>query len=180
MARKGSPEWRERVSRGVKRGQHRRRERLRARPRDLDRLRSEGLVTESLRPLVAVAEEEAVEIFEALGGADRVTPQKRIIIEDLCAVGIALRGTLALFLQSNDPELASRIATLAGARRASLVALGLERLEKEIDLKTYLVQRNEAAGNVVGAAIHSQEDGEVISEDADGGDIDGGTKKERS
>ena len=174
MAKKTSPEWRERVSRGVKRGQQRRRERLRARPRDLDRLRSEGLVSPALRPIVSIAEVEAAEIFEGLGGTDRVTPQKRIIIEDLCGVGIALRATLALFLQSNDPELASRIATLAGARRASLVALGLERLEKEIDLKTYLAQRSESAEVAAGEANDSHDDAKVGAGEFGDGDTDAG------
>ena len=47
------------------------------------------------------------------------------------------------FVQGDgDPELASRVATLAGARRASLQALGLSRVAKEVTLSDYLNQRD--------------------------------------
>ena len=85
---------------------------------------------------------EAREITEALGGVEAVTPQQRILVEDLCAVGIGLRTNLALFVQDADPELSSRIATLAGARRQSLLALGLGRFEKALDLASLLHQKS--------------------------------------
>ena len=142
MARVGTPEWHRRVTEGTRRGKERRRERLCSRPRDLERLRRDGFVAESLRPIVEIAEEEAGEIMRALGGVDSVTAQKRILIEDLCAVGIALRGTLALYLQEPDPELGSRLSTMASTRRSSLALLGLERFEREIDLSSYLAQKS--------------------------------------
>jgi hypothetical protein len=147
--KRGSDAWRQRVAEGTRRAIARRREAALIRPRDLDRLRSSGLVTEGLRPLLKIAEQEASELFAALGGVGRVSEQKRILIEDLCAVGVALRGTLAAYLRTSDSELASRIATLAGARRSSLAALGLERLEREVmDLQTYLCTKAaEAAQN---------------------------------
>ena len=155
MVERGSPEWRERVRRGAKRGLDRRRESKRARPRDLDRLTAQGLVAESLRPIVAVAVQEAVEITQALGGADRVTPQQRILIEDLCSTGIALRGTLALYLQKPDPELGSRISTMVGARRANLALLGLERFQRELSLDEYL--RSKSRETAPGAPIASED-----------------------
>lgn len=155
MAERGSREWRERVSRGAKRGLHRRRESKRARPRDLERLRRSGTVAEGLRPIAAIAEAEALEITEALGGTVHVTPQQRILIEDLCAVGIALRGTLALYLQEPDPELGSRLSTMASTRRASLALLGLSRFQHEVSLDDYLQTR--AAQDAAEDAIPSED-----------------------
>lgn len=137
----GSPEWRRRVSEGTKRALALRRERKFLRPRDYDRYRREGLVVPQLAPLVEIAEQEAAEIITALGGPDDLTPQRRVIVEDLAAVGIALRAQLMLFLSGAEGEHASRIGTLASVRRASLTALGLERREREIDLQAYLTQR---------------------------------------
>jgi hypothetical protein len=96
-------------------------------------------VTEQLRPFLAEATAECADVLEALGGVDRVSPQQRILAEDLARLGVAIRGTLAAYLKSEDPDLASRLGTLTGARRASLVVLGLERLEHEVpSLEAYL------------------------------------------
>ena len=59
---------------------------------------------------------------------------------------------MARFLQGDgDPELASRVASITGARRASLQALGLERASREIpDLRTYLEQREARASEPIG------------------------------
>jgi hypothetical protein len=89
---KGSPEWRARTGAGVRRANERRREAARVRPRDLQRLRRSGSVAPALRPLLDIAETEAVELMDSLGGPDRVTPQRRILVEDVTAVGMVLRG----------------------------------------------------------------------------------------
>jgi hypothetical protein len=149
MARRGTAEWRDRVREGKRRRDVETAARARVAPRDLRRLERNGTVAGSLRPLVPLAREEAYQLTEALGGPDAVSPQRRVLIDDLTAVGIVLRATLALFLQNGDPELASKVGTLAGARRASLQALGLDRVAKEIDLRDYLEQ---AAENRAGDA----------------------------
>ena len=137
-----SERHRQRISAGVSRWHRLRRERAKVRPRDLDRLARSGVVAPALQPIVRVAADEAAELFAALGGIDHVSEQKRILVEDLVAVGIALRGQLQLYLQGADGEVAGRIGTLAGARRASLVALGLERHVREVTLQDYLKQRD--------------------------------------
>lgn len=137
----GSLEWRRRVSEGTRRGQARVREFKRVKPRDLDRLRTEGEVSAPLRPLLAIAEDEARELFNQLGGPDNVSPAKRMLIEDTVAVGVALRGQVAIYLRTGDAEAASRVGTLASTRRSSLAAIGLEHAKQEIDLGTYLAQR---------------------------------------
>lgn len=142
MAVKGSAEWRRRVSEGARRGLERRRARQRARPRDLDRLRREGLVAGSLRPLVDVAEAELREWCEALGGVAEVTPMRRAVLEDAAGLGIALRAELQRFLGSHDPAALERVSTLANSRRAALVAAGLDAAEPEaMDIRDYLAQR---------------------------------------
>ena len=153
-------ETKRRISRGLRRYYQRRREAALVRPRDLERLRLSGIVGPALRPLIEIAEREAEQIVGALGGPDRVTPQRRLIVEDLAAVGIVLRAELARYLQAQDADAATRVGTLANSRRASLAALGLERLENEIDLTTYLEQRGShqsqaASGEVIQAEAAS-------------------------
>jgi hypothetical protein len=133
-----SPEWRRRVSEGLKHHYARKRKFAAVRPRDLARLERSGTVAPALRPLLSIAAEEAYELTEALGGSDALSPQRRVVIEDLAAMGITLRATLALFLQSCDTELVSKISALASARRASLQALGLDRISQEIDLAAHI------------------------------------------
>jgi len=159
----GSPEWRERVSAGLRRYHERRRKVAQVAPRDLARLARDGELAPSLRPLLPIAAEEAYELTEALGGLASVSPQRRAIIEDIVAVGIVLRATLARFLQTRDHELGSKVGTLASARRASLQALGLERVAKELDLSTYLAQK---------AAESTAEVHQTASNEENGGDPD--------
>ena len=134
------------MSEGTRRGIARRRERTRVQPRDLDRLQREGEISEALRPLVDIAGDEARELFDALGGFDVVSPQRRLLIEDAVATGIVLRGVLALYLRTEDVELVSKVGTLTAARRASLIALGLDRAEHLVpDLATYLAAKDAQA-----------------------------------
>ncbi len=121
-----SAETRRRISHGLLRFNERKRLAARILPRDLVRLRDSGTVAESLRPVLDLAENEMAEIIESLGGADAVPPTMRALIEDAVSVGVALRGELGRYLQSGDPDAASRVGTLAAARRQSLALIGLE------------------------------------------------------
>ncbi len=144
-AKIGTPEWRARVSKGTKRAAAAKREAARVRPRDLARLRKSGTVAKSLRPLVAIAETEAAELMAALGGSEEVSEMRRLIVEDLVAVGMVLRAELARFLQTGEPDAGARVSTLANTRRASLAALGLDRVATPVpDLRAYLAEREEA------------------------------------
>ncbi len=126
-----SAETRRRISHGLLRFNERKRLAARIRPRDLARLRDSGNVAESLRPILDLAENEMAEIINSLGGVDVVPPTKRALIEDAVSVGVALRGELGRYLQSRDPDAASRIGTLAAARRQSLALIGLEPPKEE-------------------------------------------------
>ena len=137
-----SAETRRRISHGLRRYNERKRLAARIRPRDLVRLRDSGSVAKSLRPILDLAENEMGEIIESLGGADAIPPTKRALIEDAVSVGIALRGELARYLQSRDPDAASRVGTLAAARRQSFALIGLEPPKNEVPaLDAYLRTR---------------------------------------
>jgi hypothetical protein len=80
------------------------------------------------------------------------------------AVGIALRGQLALYLQTGDGDAAARVGSLANARRTSLAAIGLERHAREVgDLSTYLAKVSPPARAAAPAADTSEEQDEPHS-----------------
>jgi hypothetical protein len=141
MGKPHTSESRRRISRGLRRYHQRKREAARVRPRDLQRLRKSGTVSESLRPLLEIAEQESSELLEALGGVEHVSPQRRVLVEDAVAVGMVLRAELARYLQAGDADAGARVGSLANARRASLAALGLERHAREVDLQAYLAAK---------------------------------------
>jgi hypothetical protein len=103
-----------------------------------------GQVSPALLPVVKQAQEEAWDIGLALGGPDELSPQRRALLADLARLGVALGGLTAVYLRNEDPETASRMATLANARRQHLLALGLDERRVEQDLDAYLAAR--AAG----------------------------------
>jgi hypothetical protein len=117
-----------------------------------------GTVAPSLRPLADIAATESVDLADALGGADQLSAQQRLIVEDLVSVGIVLRATLARFLQTDggDPELAARVGTLVGQRRASVALLGLQRVAREVEVglsEERLLAAEQAAGRSLRAFI---------------------------
>lgn len=146
-----TPEWRQRQSEGLRRWNARRRQMAAVAPSELLELEKTGTVSPSLRPYAAQAIEEADQLAQALGGVENLSPQRLVLIQDATRVGLVMRAMLARFLQGDgDPELASRIGTLVGARRTSLTALGLDRVSKEPDLAGYIASK--AAQDHPGAA----------------------------
>ncbi len=69
---------------------------------------------------------ELSELVDSFGGMDAMTPTMRAVVEDAVSVGVALRGELGRYLQTGDPDAASRVATLANTRRNSFSLLGLD------------------------------------------------------
>ena len=155
MSHAQTDETKQKISHGLKRYYARRRAVTAVAPRDLARF-GRGLVTARLRPFLQAAEAECADVLESLGGADHVSAQKRVIAEDLARVGVVLRGTLAQYLRTEDPELASKVGSLASVRRGLVTVLGLERVSKELDLRAYLQQRS--AENRSGEAIATDPD----------------------
>lgn len=177
---KGKPrpaEVRERISRGVSRALHVRRERERVTRADLARLQRPGAgVAASILPFVAMAQRELDELVEALGGDD-CSPQRRIIAEDTARVGLVLRATLAHFVQSADGEAAARVGTLARARAASLAQIGLDPVSREESLTDYLARwsaEHETPAPAAGSANGAKPEASVEAEaDRSAGGDDG-------
>lgn len=145
--RRHTPETRRRIAHGVRRANERRAQAARLYASDARDLANGARVRPELRPFLAAGAEETAAVVEALGGPDALTPQRRLLADDLGRLGALLRALVALFAQDPDPEVASRVATLAGARRQNLAALGLDRAEREVpDLRTYLERAARANG----------------------------------
>ena len=140
MGRPHTPQSRARLSDRGKRAWQRRREQAAVRPAELERFRRAGIVAPALLPLVALADAECVALLRSLGG-DRVSEQRKVLIQDACRLGVVMRGELQRYLATQDSEAATRVASLVSARRASLVAAGLDEHRVEHDLASYLAQR---------------------------------------
>ena len=136
-----------RITRGLHRFHERRRAAQRVVPADLRALETPGApIRAELRPYAQAAALEVEAIIAAKGGPDQVTAIEQLLAEDAGRLGLPLRGLVLAYGQTGDPELASRIATVANARRAIFGLLGLEERRTEVDLHEYLAQRSSAQG----------------------------------
>lgn len=156
MGRPRTPEEKRNIGHGLDRFHAVRVARERVTPADLRALsRPGGPTRPEFRPLLELAAIETETLLEALGGADRVSPQRRVLLDDFVRVGLPMKGLLAKYAQTGDPEIASRIGTLASVRRSMLVAIGLDERREELDLRGYMAKRaadaqREAASNRAG------------------------------
>ena len=143
-----------RISRGLRRFHHVRLEAARMTPRDLLALAAPGsTVRYELRPLMAAGAGESVALLEAMGCAQHVSPQVRIACEDFGRLGAVLRGLVQRWGETGDPEIASRVASVASARRGLLALIGLERVARDVPkLGDYLRTRSAGAGRASGGA----------------------------
>lgn len=115
---------------------------------DVRRLRQFGLVAESLKPLASQAELELGELLADKG--DGVTAAERVVLEDVARLGLILRAEFARYLNSGDQTAAARVTALAGQRRSSIVAVGLDRRSHEVRLEDYIAKAEKVeppAGN---------------------------------
>jgi len=160
-ARYGSPEWKARVGAGVRRHFEVRRERARIMPCDLIALARPGsAVRRELRPLLDAGEAELTALVGAIG-AERASPQRLLVAQDVARLGVLVRALMLRFGQDGDGETASKIGTLIGVRRAGLLALGLDEQRHEVSLHEYLAQRAAEAAPANGSA---QPEPEVASD----------------
>ncbi len=139
----GSNDLNDRVSRTRSRATQRRREAHSIALSDVRRYRREGLVSASMLPLTKMAEDEAKALFQALGGEDNVSEQERALVEDFARVGVVMRGELSRYL-TGDRDAGKVVGIMAATRRSSLVALGLQRREKELGLEDYIEAKAES------------------------------------
>jgi hypothetical protein len=122
----------------VRRANERRRHVAKIVPKDLVAIRNSGQVPPHLRDLIEGAHVEVADLIDALGGPDAVSPQRRALVHDACRVGLILRAELLRYIQTGEGDSAARVGTLTGQRRATLQALGLDRVSREVDLNSYL------------------------------------------
>ncbi len=141
-APKGSAEWRERVAKGTRAGLDSRRrkreleqERLRVRPRDLALWEESGQVSESARPALEIAADEAAALTRGLGGQEEVSEQVALLVADYARLGahLALLNAMIFREPASASDLISKASTVIGQRRQILALLGLARFERSID-----------------------------------------------
>ena len=82
-------------------------------------------------------------VVDLTGGGmiDDLPAAKRLLVESAMQTLIVSRALFAMFIESRDPELASRHATQATTLHRALCTLGLERHEREINLESYLATK---------------------------------------
>ena len=146
-SRKHSSKTRRRIAHRTRDGLARKRALARVRPADLDVLRRCGTVSATLRPFLNAADLEALDLSLAYEGDPAgshyrpLSTPRRVLLDDFLRMGLVLRGELARYLQSGDPDAGARVGTLAANRRATLQILGLDHPEHEVSLTTYLSRR---------------------------------------
>ena len=145
------------IARGTKRGLERRKRIARIAPGEILELQRSGTLSASLRPFAALAVEESLGLIQALGGDEEgISEQRMALVQDAARAGLVLRALMAKTLQGDDldGDAISKICSLINARRANLVAIGLERRERELDVNEYLARK--AAQNPPEATIDAQ------------------------
>ena len=141
---KHTPEALARIRRGTRFGISKRAALARIAPRELLELQRNGTLSGNLRPFAADAIGEAVSIVHELGGDAQITAQRLALVQDTARLGLLVRALVASIAQgeSIDVEQVSKVATLISARRSALQALGLDRVEREVEsLSDYLAHR---------------------------------------
>jgi hypothetical protein len=133
-----------RMSRSGKRRAARDRERLKLTPKAVRRYLAFRECAPGLKPIVRAAEEEMVDLVVDLTGGGTIEDLpagKRLLVESAMQTLVASRAMFAMFVESRDVELASRMATQATTLHRALTTLGLERRAKEVDLAAYLREK---------------------------------------
>jgi hypothetical protein len=145
------------ISRGTKRALEMRRRIARIAPGEILELQRSGTLSTSLRPFASQAVEESLGFLQALGGDEEsVSEQRLALVQDAARAGLMMRALMAKVLQSDEPDgdAISKICSLINARRANLVAIGLERRERDLDVNEYLARK--AAEDRAGATIEAK------------------------
>lgn len=138
-----------------------RRERLRVLPSDLTAIERGLPMRPENRELLSPAVETAERLLEALG--DRVSEQERLLVYDVARLDVLVGALFRRALTAADgetAELATKIGTLVGQRRASLLAIGLRERREEKSLDDFL-----AARTADGAIITPPERGSASGDD---------------
>ncbi len=132
-----TPETRERISKGVRRSLAVRAQQERLVPRLAVFRRRRGS-NPMMRTLLDLAANEVVELVDALGGVDQISPQRLRLIEDIGISGVLLGRELLAYIDDRDGDAAARVTALINSRRSSLAQVGLDvRKADELDVSSY-------------------------------------------
>ena len=105
---------------------------------DIRKYQYAGLVAEPVKPFLRWAEAELAELLADKG--DGATAAERAALEDVARLGLILRCEFARYLETQDQAAAQRVTALAGQRRASLQAVGLERRARPVTLGSVVAE----------------------------------------
>ena len=96
---------------------------------EMGQYRHAGVVADSMKPLVRMAQDELRGWIADLGGEEHVSAQERSVLDDAARLGVIVRAQILRFVRSDgkDRHAATSATTAVGARRASLEAVGLAR-----------------------------------------------------
>ena len=142
--RRGSPEWKAKLSKAQRRYRTRQRERQHLRPSHVDRWIRKGEIAESLRHIVRVRASQAEQMTEDMGGD--VTQMQRACIEVWLQAQVAADAYFLAFVRDGvfGSRATDRLAGFLNASRSALTTIGLERQARDvIDIQGYM----EAKGN---------------------------------
>ena len=118
-----------------------------------------------MAPFAAGMAEEVADLLAARGGAEHASEPEIALIGDLAIAGAIMRAEAVRYFRTADRESAARVASLANARRAGLLALGLKREAKAVTLAEYLEERERLQR--LGSAEVIDLDGPEVAEPAD-------------
>jgi hypothetical protein len=141
-------------------------------------LRRGDVREEWMRPFVAGMGDEVLALLQSRGGPEHASEAEVALVGDLAIVGAIMAAEAVRYWRTGDRESAARVASLANARRAGLLALGLKREARGITLDQYLAERERLAAAGVppvasDAAIVSGREAEVVEVAADAAAGDG-------
>jgi hypothetical protein len=142
------------IARGTRWALEKRRRIARIAPGEILELQRSGTLSTSLRPYAAQAIEESLGFLQALGGDEENVSEQRIaLVQDAARAGLVMRALMAKVLQGDDPDgdTISKICSFINARRANLVAIGLDRVSQEMDVSAYVAKHDaqERAGETI-------------------------------
>lgn len=152
---------RQRISRGLNRYHEVRRKQERVLPVHLEMI-ERGQAPPHLRALSREAARLNSELLEAMGGEDAVTPQQRLAVGIVSSLGFLAGAMMLRFQQTEDPDVATRAGSLLSTQIRALTTIGMERVAKDVDLRSYLATRAQsetapqAAQHRAGEAIDAQ------------------------
>lgn len=172
------------MSRGTRRGLAVRRQLALVMPADLQYLQSSGTVTEALRPFFGAGEIEGTQLTLAYEGEAgtlshrALSAPRKALLEEYMRAGLIMRGELARYAQTQDPDAGSRAITAMGRRTAILEKLGLENAEVEVpDLASYLAQKASEKSTGGSPVALSDTNGDHPDSGAAGGEQDASARQ---